>query len=719
MRHGDDNRNLHDVVLLGQREEEFGETTVQISLYNDAHAHAHVFELLQRGEGDDAGAAFEARIPTDGEPARVYIEHRIFAGEPVLVCVTQQAFPHEVAATVYDPKSHQELHIEARDDAILPLVARSIRDRFGDAATQLMRFGSLGPQGSSDLYRKVDVGREIFPPDFVERALQNHVPVLNVNFSRLAHEVPSELVLSRELLFSCTRYVVDASKRNAFLETGVSDDVERDAELNSSPLVRLSLTKKSYCEDFTFSIEDARAEAGDSHMLHVRDKLSVKPLGFYAEVHQVGELRLIVMFLDDCAPRALRIAVLEPSSGWTFQIIVADAAAPSSSTKGLIGDGVPSCLEAHIASSAQRLEVLELFTRRCCTRHGLAAPRAQSLSAQGVVSPQLRPLALTTEPQHPEKHARLLALKPAQPQQRRPAVEAPLPRANPSVCVLARETRFQPNDDIVLVTLSYEFVSVGVFRLNVIASLPSSSKETSQLLVNPGLDRVLSACNLPREADLDATSFDEPSRHAFAKMLFPMIEILPTLEIVFRLEALPSQSTAPPGDSLLECDPDKLLGRIERTWSSAQPIADGEDMTASIRVEVFDGSDCREALFHSTNLRLRLTDLESGRVTTRDVHEEELEPWLEAVGLAHLLCASREPDLVDVVLRHVTLPEPGQEAANGGVVFEAVREECAGGRFGAGFFESTEAEVGSATFSIGVKNKEASSSDAKGAKGKD
>eukprot|EP00443_Scrippsiella_acuminata_P088917 CAMPEP_0115495270 /NCGR_PEP_ID=MMETSP0271-20121206/65164_1 /TAXON_ID=71861 /ORGANISM="Scrippsiella trochoidea, Strain CCMP3099" /LENGTH=165 /DNA_ID=CAMNT_0002923905 /DNA_START=174 /DNA_END=668 /DNA_ORIENTATION=+ len=122
--------------------------------------------------------------------------------------------------------------------------------------------------------------------------------------------------------------------------------------------------------------------------------------------------------------------------------------------------------------------------------------------------------------------------------------------------------------------------------------------------------------------------------------------------------------------------------------SSGEEARQGQEVAdkkaTSLRVEVFDGSDSMQALFHSTNLRIRVSELgvEEGRTATRDLHEDDLEPWLEDVGAAHLLTASREADLVEVLLQHAAFSE---SVGAPSVILKGIgHETLTHGRFAAG-----------------------------------
>lgn len=685
-----------------ERRARLGGADLELSLRTDADAHT----LTLCRVDDDATVGrqvLEVQIPAHGEPTRIYLEHRTLGNASVVVAMAQQAFPHEVQAIVFDAASHEEADLVLSDGAIVPFVERSARERLCDAVEQILKFGALGPTSLGDC-RPVASGREMFPSDLTSRALQCHVPVVQVNFSQLAHEVPSELVGCRELVFSCSRYVLNSGLLATAAAPGKAPP---GVDLESTPLLKLSLSKKSYCQDITFSIELAGDHDSGSHMVHVRDKLAARPLGMYAEIQKVGPLRLLVLILDDCAPRALRVAVVEPVSGWAFQLVLVERAAAA---------GAPP----YLAASAPRHELLQLFRRRLSSRRG-AAPKAPALAAgaqQAAGSPSSGSAA----------SGQLLALPPPPRAQQREQQHA---EARPHLAgVLHREARFlADSDDVALITASYEVGGDGTLAVKATLSHPGSAKESQLLLVSPALDRLLAACGLPAAAALEPRRLEEePAKGRVAALFLGAVEVSPSLEMELRLDRLPRATAAQehgrpkeqPGGgpahgaraaaagaaaaeaAPLECPEDRLLGRAERRAPGEEaarpPTAAGEAAAArappGLRVEVFDGADCVQALFHSTNLRVRVTDVATGRSATRDLHEGDLEPWLEQAGAGHLLCASREADLVEFLLQHTSLGEPGRGSAGCTVVLDSLHEDAlAAGRFAAGLLESAQVHV--------------------------
>merc|ERR1719262_917537 len=223
-----------------------------MTLESSCEGFSHLFTLLH-----PSNEKFEVQIPSAGDPTRVYLEHRMLDGVPVLVAMSQQPFPHEVQVIVMDTQSQQEMPFAARDSSILPLMERSLKERFSEAMEQFIRYGSLGDAGSgASHYKESTLGREFLPAIFQDRALQDVIPVVRVHFEQLAHEIPRDQVSKRDLLYGCSRYVVSSEilAKQKSLEPEALDRI-----LEEAPLLHFSISKKSYCHDFTLSIENSKA----------------------------------------------------------------------------------------------------------------------------------------------------------------------------------------------------------------------------------------------------------------------------------------------------------------------------------------------------------------------------------------------------------------------------------------------------------------------------
>eukprot|EP00929_Paragymnodinium_shiwhaense_P009571 TRINITY_DN11378_c0_g1_i8.p1 TRINITY_DN11378_c0_g1~~TRINITY_DN11378_c0_g1_i8.p1 ORF type:complete len:2407 (-),score=647.18 TRINITY_DN11378_c0_g1_i8:186-7406(-) len=741
---------------LANRRQPFGEANVEAALLIDVEAHSHILQLRQYNDHEAfTGEVLEVQVPASDCQSRMYMEHRMFAGEPIIVCISQQPFPHEVRAVIFDPKSHEEIDFKASDQAIVMLIERSVREAFFVSLEQMLKYGSLGHVGSGH-FRVVNSGREIFPFDFTARALRRHVPVVLTKFVQLAHEAEGGApVVTRDLVFACTRYVVGNSMYAD--EIGADDELKDpdSMDFDTVPLLRISLTKKSYCQDFTLSIEDGRATGEDAHqeihMVNIMDKLRARPLGVFAEIQTVADLRLIVIFLDDGFPRSLRIAIVEPKSGWSFQLFVVDRNVVKHD------DAEPEPCEGRLATEDDgiyliackpRSELLQVLTKRFGFQKPQEKPQSPTLGGRRRSSFDAK--VAQEVAQLVEKPVSIDHIGEAQMQQwKKPknsqaettkeilaAAADVTPAADARrATVLARETRFFGDDmDVALLTVSFEHGEDGVPLLRCTASEPATMEESMLLFVNPGLDRLLQASGLPEAAALGAMGGDEahafitqePQLSSLLKTIFSTVEIETNpFALEFQLSRLPDgdgkklnldlpvdgvdqAGKAVEPEAELECLDEKLVGRRERMWIKekgrrhSKIVGEGPGkLQPTLRVEVFDSTDCVEAVFHTIHLRIRITDLEENRSATRDVHEGDLQPWLAEAEAEYLLCASREQDLIDLILRHAIFVETsrtGKESPVGRRVvgFEAIyRDDLqANWRFQEDLFEALEAAPG-------------------------
>ncbi|CAK0909585.1 unnamed protein product, partial [Prorocentrum cordatum] len=223
--------------LSARKQATLGSIRVDLVLRLDGSRRAHVLSIRPRADDAEcADAVVEVQMPADGDPTRVYMEHRDLAGVPCVIAMWQQPFPHKVEAVIFDPRAHEEVSIAVQDEEIVPLVERSAREHLSDLMEQLLRAGSLGSSarsGGAELHRRVPRGSELSPLDPTARWLQRYVPVIAAELSEGAPRLPGSPSSSgaREaLLFSCRRYVV-----------GPSLVPPSAAELEALPLVTLSL----------------------------------------------------------------------------------------------------------------------------------------------------------------------------------------------------------------------------------------------------------------------------------------------------------------------------------------------------------------------------------------------------------------------------------------------------------------------------------------------
>merc|ERR1719223_617789 len=191
----------------------------------------------------------------------------------------------------------------------------------------------------------------------------------------------------------------------------------------------------------------------------------VKPFGLFAEIRTVGSIRLLILFLDDASPRALRMAVIEPSSGWSFQMVALTDASP----KGEV---------PYLSASPPRQEMLRLFQRKLSGRRSLPTQaKPPALASEPVVLRPARPAITAERPQD-----LFVGAPGARARENSVAVES----MAAAVRVLGRETRFTDDDDVVLLTVLYDRAAgSGAVRLSAVLSDPASAKETRLQLANP------------------------------------------------------------------------------------------------------------------------------------------------------------------------------------------------------------------------------------------
>lgn len=263
-----------------------------------------------------------------------------------------------------------------------------------------------------------------------------------------------------------------------------------------------------------------------------------------------------------------------------------------------------------------------------------------------------------------------------------------MPQKSQEKKVLKRTTRSGPGGRSCILSLVRELTDAEQIRFRVRLHDPCGAAENSLLLVNPGLDVVLSACDLPLSHSLTPEMIEGAKGTELATMLLNAIEVLPTtskvqsnsLELEFKtskikktkksekvekpekahrpgqllalqLGSAPSDAKRPDesvGEDLV-CDESLQLEVLERKkpWGGEMEM---------IRVEIFEPKGTVNSLFHNINLRVRITNLETEQIIVEDVHEEELESWLSGCNAMHLLQPSRETDLVKCIATHAFVP---------------------------------------------------------------
>merc|ERR1712232_215716 len=102
-----------------------------------------------------------------------------------------------------------------------------------------------------------------------------------------------------------------------------------DFEIDSRRL-RMALTRARGTGSFTLGI-GPDGDASSAHLIHVT---APEKIGVHSEVRDVAGVRLLVLLLQDVAPRALRVAVVEPVTRRVSQFVVLDSSVAPEETGG-------------------------------------------------------------------------------------------------------------------------------------------------------------------------------------------------------------------------------------------------------------------------------------------------------------------------------------------------------------------------------------------------
>jgi hypothetical protein len=207
----------------------------------------------------------------------------------------------------------------------------------------------------------------------------------------------------------------------------------------------LSLTKMKYSEEFTLGLQDSNG--GSMHIVHIADRHGEEPLGLHSGVCEVGSLNLVIITLLDVAPRALRIAIVEPASRVIRQLVVLDSRAGK--------DVLP-----FPDMERKRAEILDTYKDGFTT-----TPMMAGVTKGAQATPRSRPTTGSSGQPLPSK-------------------------------LLRRVTQKLPSGQPVVLSVVREIISDGSVRFRVNMYNPVSAKEMSISLRNPLLDRVLASCGL-------------------------------------------------------------------------------------------------------------------------------------------------------------------------------------------------------------------------------
>lgn len=83
-----------------------------------------------------------------------------------------------------------------------------------------------------------------------------------------------------------------------------------------------------------------------------------------------------------------------------------------------------------------------------------------------------------------------------------------------------------------------------------------------------------------------------------------------------------------------------------------------------LQIAVYGDTTSTDMLSHSHNIRVKVADAETLQIlTTRDLHEDVLEPLLAALGQRQLICATREQEMAELLLERILLQYDGYEVS--------------------------------------------------------
>jgi len=354
-----------------------------------------------------------------------------------------------------------------RDEDIFAMMPSSQRKLFMRCAEELLRYGAVGEMGFG-------------ANGFAERPCGNlgELDDVSVPVLRAALELrPS---------------VVEAVDTGEGVD-GKSPDIHQAVHICSASFVlesktfRLSLTRAQDKGDFTLGIGEA--ETGAMHLLHFSDCVGggssvdgamAPPLGIHGEVRDVGGIKLMLLAHLDIAPRALRIAVVEPLQRRAFQFVVLDS-------KGEDDLVLPFPLD-----SPARQELLAAHLG------GFGSEPLQGQAALSASTP-----GSSRPPTSGQQQVRIKENK-----------------------LIHRELRKLPSGQPVLLSVVRELPPDGILRFRVIMYHPLTSQEMFLLLVNPLLDRVLAACGLGSSLTVPLEAVDAASKEVAAQIL-PFVYVHP------------------------------------------------------------------------------------------------------------------------------------------------------------------------------------------------
>jgi len=280
---------------------------------------------------------------------------------------------------------------------------------------------------------------------------------------------------------------------------------------------RASLAQRDDTGDFVFGVRrtDTSEDSEAMHLLHLCGRSSVScitaadsseepRLGLFAEVHDVGGIRLLIIAFLDARPSALRVAVVDVATGDTFQLVAITE--PCVNVNAATTRRYPLAAQQKLAARETMLSAYEMaYTGRPAVP---VHPKAKAVAGADMTASSL------------------------------PA------RAPQPLRLLHRETRHLPSGQPVALSVVRELLSDNSVRFRVLMYHPVTAQETQLLLVNPLLDQALMACQLAMSREVTPEAIDSIGKDVASRIL-ALLHVHPDGKgMEFRGEILPMEAAS-------------------------------------------------------------------------------------------------------------------------------------------------------------------------------
>jgi hypothetical protein len=388
---------------------------------------------------------FELSMPSRDAPCpeKVCAVTAKLEGKTFFLVLAEAAFPHSLQAMVRESRG-QDFKCTVRDEDIFALFPRSHRQLMQQCVEELFKQGAISEQG----------GRlKVAPPVFAEFALGAHIPDLGNH---------SEVPVIKAMIPACSPCggsCPDEVGREQLTSVLCSADFEVDSQR-----LRLVLTRVEGTGSFTLGV-GPDGDASSAHLIHVTASENV---GVHSEVRDIAGVRLLVLLLLDVAPRALRVAIVEPVARHVYQFVVLDSSSASQAT-------------AEPTSEPARELLLSTYLENFSS-----------------VGPNFAPGATTSTP----------ALRGSEP---KPTLSQHQ--------IIHRGVRKLPSGQPVVLSIVREQACSCVTRFRILMYHPVSGRETYLFLANPLLDEVLAQVGLEASRMASVQDVDAKSQQLAALIL--------------------------------------------------------------------------------------------------------------------------------------------------------------------------------------------------------